>query len=183
MTSAPLARSASRPLHVVVMGVSGTGKSTVAQGIASELGLVLAEGDDFHPAANVALMSAGIPLTDDDRAPWLQSLAEWTAQRDAEGVSTAVTCSALRRPYRDVLRSALPGSPTYFVHLVGDPDLIRDRMSSREHFMPASLLSSQLATLEPLEPDEDGVVVDIEQSIRRVVAEAVSWLRAVAPGQ
>lgn len=177
MTSTQLARSTGRPFHVVVMGVSGTGKSTIAQGLATELGLVLAEGDDFHPADNVARMSAGIPLTDDDRAPWLRSLADWTAERDGEAVSTVMTCSALRRRYRDVLRSALPDRPTYFVHLVGDPELIRDRMASRDHFMPASLLTSQLATLEPLEADEAGLVVDVGHTVEQLVADAVRWLR------
>ncbi len=167
------------PIHVVVMGVSGTGKSTIAHGLADALGLLLAEGDDFHPPENVAKMSAGTPLTDEDRWPWLESLAEWTAARHAEGVDTVLTCSALRRPYRDVLRSAVPGRPTYFVHLVGDPDLIQERMQARDHFMPASLLMSQIDTLEALEDDEDGLVVDIDRSVEVIVAGAVDWLRTV----
>ncbi|WP_203338119.1 gluconokinase [Nocardioides limicola] len=158
------------------MGVSGTGKSTVAQGLAATLGLVLAEGDDFHPDANIEKMSAGIPLTDSDRLPWLRALAEWTAARDAEGVSTVLTCSALRVPYRDILRSATPGRPTYFVHLVGSPDVLSSRMESREHFMPTSLLESQIATLESLRDDEDGLVVDVDAPLEQVTARAVAWL-------
>lgn len=164
------------PFHVVVMGVSGTGKSTIAQGLAADLGLLLAEGDDFHPPENVEKMSAGIPLTDEDRWPWLQALADWTSDRHRDGVSTVVTCSALRRAYRDVLRSATPDTPTWFVHLDGDPDMIRERMTRREHFMPASLLYSQIATLEPLEEDEDGIVVDTAMPADEVVATARDWL-------
>lgn len=163
-------------IHVVVMGVAGTGKSTVAQALAAELGLLLAEGDDFHPAANVAKMSAGIPLDDEDRYPWLRVLAEWTAARHAEERSTVLTCSALRRSYRDILRSAVPREPTWFVHLTGSVDVLRRRMQSRSHFMPASLLQSQLDTLEPLESDEDGLVVDTDAPLDEVVADALRWL-------
>jgi len=169
------------PVHVVVMGVSGTGKSTIATGLAAELALLLAEGDDFHPAANVAKMSAGEPLTDDDRAPWLDALAAWTAARHREGVSTVLTCSALRRRYRDRLRAAVPEVPTYFVHLVGSAEVLRRRMAGREHFMPASLLASQLDTLEQLEPDEVGIVVDTDLPVAEVIAAATDWLR-VRPG-
>ena len=135
-------------LHLVFMGVSGTGKSAVAAPVAARLGCEFAEGDDFHPAANVEKMREGTPLTDEDRWPWLRSLADWTAARAARGTPTAVACSALRRAYRDVLREGAPD--TVFVHLAGDRDLIREWMGRREHFMPLALLDSQLATLEPL---------------------------------
>lgn len=166
-----------RPLHVVVMGVTGTGKSTVAEALAAELELVLAEGDDFHPAANVAKMSAGIPLTDDDRYPWLEKLAEWTAEQHRMGRSTVLTCSALRRRYRDILRGAVPDEPTPFLHLSGTAEVLRERMRARVHFMPPSLLASQLDTLEPLESDEAGLLIDNDAPLADVIAEALAWLR------
>jgi gluconokinase len=149
------------PTHLVVMGVSGTGKTTVGRLLADALGWVFAEGDDFHPPANVARMQAGVPLDDEARLPWLRAIRDWTAEQDAAGRSTVVTCSALRVAYRDVLREA-PGR-TRFVHLVGDATLVGSRMSLRtDHFMPPSLLPSQLATLEPLGPGEDGLVVPVD---------------------
>ncbi len=151
---------ADAPLHLVLMGVSGCGKSTVARALRDRLGWELAEGDDHHPRANVEKMAAGRPLVDEDRWPWLRILADWTAERDDRGESTILTCSALRRTYRDVLREG--GEGTYFVHLHGDKGLLLDRMESREgHFMPPTLLESQLETLERLEDDERGIVVDI----------------------
>lgn len=167
-------------LHVVVMGVSGTGKSTVAQGVAAALNLLVAEGDDFHPPANIAKMSAGVPLDDDDRRPWLTALAGWTGERHAEGTSTVVTCSALKRSYRDILRSGVPES-TLFVHLVGSREVLERRMTRRAHFMPVSLLDSQLATLQPLEPDEDGLVVDTDQPVGAVVDAVVARLSSRTP--
>ncbi|ASR56907.1 gluconokinase [Cellulomonas sp. CW35] len=165
--------------HLVVMGVSGSGKTTVALLLAERLGWTFAEADDFHPEANVALMAAGTPLTDEDRAPWLASIAHWVSQRDAEGVSTVLTCSALRRAYRDVLRGG--GGRVRFVHLAGDPEVIATRMAARtDHFMPPSLLPSQLATLEPLEDDEDGVVVPIGAPPAQVVDDALRALGLAA---
>jgi carbohydrate kinase (thermoresistant glucokinase family) len=146
------------PVHLVFMGVSGSGKSTIAREVQQELGWDYAEGDDFHPAANVAKMREGTPLTDADRWGWLESLAAWTAERDARGEPTIMACSALRRAYRDVLRRG--GTGTFFVHSTGDKHLILQRMNAREHFMPPTLLESQLDTLEPLQPDEDGMDVD-----------------------
>lgn len=125
------------PVHIVVMGVSGSGKSTSAHALVDRLGWEFGEGDDFHPPANLEKMRLGHPLTDDDRWPWL---TDWTKERDDHGASTIVTCSALRRAYRDVLRE---GGHTYFLHLVGDRQSLLDRMHSRQHFMPASLLDSQ----------------------------------------
>ncbi|MCD6639331.1 MAG: gluconokinase [Nocardioides sp.] len=162
------------PLHVVFMGVSGTGKSAVGRPVSEALGLTFAEGDDFHPRANIDKMSSGVPLTDEDRWPWLRELADWTARHAAAGKGTGVACSALRRVYRDVLREGDPD--TVFVHLAGTADVILERMGSREHFMPASLLDSQFATLEDLEPDEDGIVVDISRPLDDLVAELVDAL-------
>ena len=164
-----------RRRHVVVMGVSGSGKSTVAEGISASMGLVLADADHFHPPENVAKMSAGIPLDDSDRWPWLRSLAAWMSAESAEGRSTVMACSALRRAHRDVLRSGPSG--VLFVHLHGPRELIAARMSSRAgHFMPSQLLESQLGTLEPLGADEAGVVLDVRDDPPTLVRQAVAWL-------
>jgi gluconokinase len=165
-----------RRRHVVVMGVSGTGKTTVAQGVAAATGMVFAEADEFHSAANVAKMAAGQPLEDADRWSWLESLAAWMATQDEQGHSTVIACSALRRAYRDVLRSGPPSLD--FVHLDGPAEVVRQRLAKRTgHYMPASLLESQLATLEPLEPDEAGVVLDLTLPPEELVARVVAWLR------
>ena len=159
------------PLHLVFMGVSGSGKSTAARAVQQELGWEYAEGDDFHPPVNVAKMREGTPLTDDDRWGWLESLAEWTAERDAKGEPTIIACSALRRAYRDVLRRG--GEGTFFVHSTGDKHMILERMNAREHFMPPSLLESQLDILEPLEPDEQGMDVDPALAVDLIVAQVL----------
>jgi gluconokinase len=158
---------------VVVMGVSGAGKSTVGALLAERLGVPYAEADAFHSPANVAKMAAGVPLDDDDRLPWLDAIGAWAfAHRAGGGV---VSCSALKRSYRDRLRAAAPG--LLFLHLSGDRELIAGRMAARAgHFMPASLLDSQLATLEPLQADEAGVTIGVElgpEEIARRAAEAV----------
>lgn len=150
------------------MGVSGSGKSTVARAVEELLGWDFAEGDDFHPPANVAKMADGTPLTDADRWEWLESLADWTAERDARGEPTIITCSALRVAYRDVLRRG--GENTFFVHCTGDKHLVLQRMNAREHFMPPSLLESQLDTLEPLGPEEAGMDVDPALPVDRIAA-------------
>lgn len=161
--------------HLVVMGVCGCGKSTIAQKIAERLGWPLAEGDDFHPEANVAKMSSGTPLTDEDRWPWLDLIAAWTKEQAQLDQSTVVTCSALRRCYRDRL-AATPGK-TYFVHLAGDRAVLASRMGARtDHFMPATLLDSQLATLEQLDVGELGFVVDVDADIDTIVETAISQL-------
>lgn len=163
--------------HVVVMGVSGSGKTTVARGIALTTGLLFAEADDFHSQANVDKMRSGRPLTDDDRLPWLNDLAVWMAERAAEGQSTVIACSALKRAYRDVLAGGPPAID--FVHLRGTVQLIRQRISARAgHYMPASLLGSQIDTLEPLEPDEPGVVLDVDAPAHELIARAVRQLTA-----
>nr|WP_043346415.1 gluconokinase [Beutenbergia cavernae] len=151
------------------MGVAGSGKTTVAQGLAAGLGWTYAEADDFHPPANVAKMAAGTPLTDDDRAPWLQAIRDWMTEQHEAGRRTIVTCSALRRPYRDVLRQAR--GAVVFVHLRGSAATIAERMERRtDHFMPPSLLPSQFATLEPLADDEAGVVIDVDDTAAEIVA-------------
>jgi gluconokinase len=161
--------------QVVVMGVSGVGKSTVAKGISAFMGWTFAEGDTFHPEANVAKMSAGTPLTDEDRRPWLRSIGAWMSDEIEAGRSAVVTCSALRRVYRDLLREGRP--EVVFCHLTADPDLIGDRMSRRtDHYMPAALLPSQVATLEPLEPDEPGATVSVDGEPTEVIARAVAAL-------
>ena len=157
------------------MGVSGVGKSTVAQRLAADLDLELAEGDDFHPRSNIAKMSAGQALTDEDRWPWLEALAAWTDERRTAGRDTVLTCSALKRAYRDVLRQADPD--TFFVCLLGDEKLLRERMEGRDHFMPSSLLTSQIETLEPLEDDENGVSVDVALSVEEIVVRVRAELR------
>ena len=150
---------------IVVMGVSGSGKSTVGSALAQRLGVPFADADDLHPAANIAKMTAGHPLDDNDRYPWLERIGEWLAEHSGGGV---VSCSALKRKYRDQLRRHCPAAS--FVHLSGSPDLIARRQASRPgHFMPASLLASQFATLEPLEPDERGITVDIDHDIDSIV--------------
>ena len=159
------------PLHLVFMGVSGSGKSTAARAVQQQLGWEYAEGDDFHPPANVAKMREGTPLADADRWGWLESLAEWTAERDAKGEPTIIACSALRRAYRDVLRRG--GEGTFFVHSTGDKHMILERMNAREHFMPPSLLESQLDILEPLEPDEEGMDVDPALAVDLIVAQVL----------
>jgi gluconokinase len=149
------------------MGVSGVGKSTVAQRLATDLDLEFAEGDDFHPRSNIDKMSSGRPLTDEDRWPWLEALADWTAERRTAGRDTVLTCSALKRAYRDVLRRG--ADDTFFVCLTGDKSLLGERMENREHFMPASLLASQIDTLEPLEDGERGAIVDVTLTVDEIV--------------
>jgi gluconokinase len=162
-------------MHVVVMGVSATGKSAVGEPLAEELGCAFVEGDDLHPRSNIDKMTNGVPLTDEDRRPWLRAIAELMAAKDAEGTSTVVTCSALKRTYRDVLRQA---APTFFLHLDAPFEVLQDRMQHRtRHFMPGTLLRSQLDTLEPLDDDEAGAVVDVTPPLEEVVEEAVNAVR------
>lgn len=162
--------------HVVVMGVSGCGKTTVGEGIAEVTGWRFAEGDSYHPRANVDKMASGTPLTDEDRRPWLERLASWIGEQEAGGRSSVLSCSALKRSYRDLLRSGAPH--VRFVHLHGDRAILEERLSTRAgHFFPARLLDTQLETLEPLGPDEDGVVVGLDLSPEEQVARAVTFLR------
>jgi gluconokinase len=167
--------SSRKRMHIVVMGVSGTGKTSVGEELAEELGCEFVEGDSLHPRRNIEKMEHGIPLTDEDRWPWLQAIADMVAVRDHEGTSTVVTCSALKRKYRDLLRDA---APMFFVHLDAPFDVLEARMRQRtKHFMPASLLRSQVDTLEPLDDDEAGEVVDVSPALDVVVEEAVNAVR------
>jgi gluconokinase len=155
---------------VVVMGVSGSGKSTVGAALAQRLRVPFADADDFHPPANIAKMTAGHPLDDDDRRPWLESIGTWLADHPAGGV---MSCSALKHAYREALRKHCP--PVQFLHLEGSPEVIGRRQASRPgHFMPASLLASQFETLEPLTADENGITIDVDQDIDSIVDEYVS---------
>jgi gluconokinase len=161
------------PPLVVVMGVSGSGKSTVGAAVAQRLRVPFADADDFHPPANIAKMTAGHALDDDDRYPWLETIGEWLVAHEADG--GVMSCSALKRKYRDQLRHHEPR--TQFLLLHGTLEVITRRQASRPgHFMPASLLQSQFDTLEPLAPDENGVVVDVDQSIDAIVNEYASTL-------
>ncbi|MET8011332.1 gluconokinase [Streptomyces sp. NPDC005271] len=162
------------PQVVVVMGVSGTGKTTIGPLLAEALGVPYAEADDFHPPANIAKMSAGTPLEDEDRYPWLDAIGGWAHDQAAQG--GVVSCSALKRGYRDRLRDAAPD--IVFLHLTGDRGLIADRMEARKgHFFSEKMLDSQLATLEPLQPDEHGVAVDIAPEPDVITERAVAALR------
>lgn len=166
--------------HVVVMGVSGTGKTTIGRSLASIAQWPFAEGDDLHPASNVAKMYAGTPLTDDDRWPWLRTIADWMRGESMAGRSCVVTCSALKRAYRDLLGEGLPG--ICFVHLHGDMEVLHSRMAARsDHFMPATLLQSQFDTLEPLQPGESGVVLDVAADPDTLVRQSMAWLTRTRP--
>ena len=162
----------SQHIPIVVMGVSGSGKSTVGAALAQRQQVPFAAADDFHPEANIAKMTAGQPLTDDDRWPWLEALGAWL-ETHSEGA--VMTCSALKRSYRDVLRQHVPALG--FIHLHGDRALIAQRQATRPgHFMPAALLDSQFATLEPLQSDEAGFLVDVSPEIDEIVEAAVAGL-------
>jgi gluconokinase len=165
------------PTTIVVMGVSGSGKSTVAAGLVDRLGWDFAEGDDFHPRANVEKMRNGEPLDDDDRWPWLRTLAAWIGEHEEAGKSVVVTCSALKRSYRDLLRDGHPS--VWFAHVTADGDLIRERVERRTgHYMPPSLLDSQLATLQPLQDDEPGASISGAGRPDEVVDALLNALRA-----
>jgi gluconokinase len=158
---------------IVVMGVSGSGKSTVGAALAQRLRVPFADADDFHPPANIAKMTAGEPLDDVDRYPWLEAIGEWLAEH---GDGAVMSCSALKRKYRDQLRRHCPD--VEFLHLSGTPEVIGRRQASRPgHFMPPSLLASQFATLEPLEADERGTAIDVDQNIDAIVDNYVSATR------
>ncbi|TGN73224.1 gluconokinase [Streptomyces bauhiniae] len=165
------------PQVVVVMGVAGTGKTTIGPLLAARLGVPYAEGDDFHPQANIDKMSAGTPLADADRWPWLDAIGRWAHGR--AGLGGVVSSSALKRSYRDRLRAEAPG--VVFVHLTGSRELIESRMSQRQgHFMPTALLDSQFATLQPLQADEAGVAVDVSGSPEEITERAAEALAAFA---
>ncbi len=165
---------------IVVMGVCGSGKSTVGRALAAAMGLPFVEGDDLHPPRNVALMAAGTPLTDADRGDWLRTLAEVLAGAAARGQGVVVSCSALKRRYRDVLRHGAPALRLVFLH--GTPGLLTERLQQRSgHYMPASLLASQLEALEPPAADEHPVALDIATPAAALVAAARQQLEAIGP--
>jgi gluconokinase len=165
-------------MFVIVMGVSGCGKSVVGSRLAKRLNAHYAEGDEFHSEANVEKMRSGTPLTDEDRWPWLRSIATAIADWRDEGKDAVIACSALRKVYRDILADG--HDDVVFAHLKGSMELISSRLSVRKHeYMPASLLKSQFDTLEePDETVENAVTIDIDQEPEAIVAEIVDRLRA-----
>lgn len=163
--------------RIVVMGVSGCGKTTIGDLVARELGVPFLDGDSLHPVENVAKMAAGTPLTDEDRWPWLATVGAELAAAGNGGLVLA--CSALRRSYRDAIREQAPD--TVFLHLHGSKLVLRARTEGRTgHFMPPALLDSQLATLEPLEANETGIIVDIAAPVNQVVADALAGIADIA---
>lgn len=155
-----LASRLTKPAIVVVMGVSGSGKTTISALLAAALGWQFQEGDDLHPAANIEKMRSGIPLTDADRLPWLQKIAVEIDRWRERGLSGVVTCSALKRAYRDIIIGSRP--EVELVYLKGSYELIQSRLAARhEHYMPAALLDSQFAALEEPAPDEHPIVIDV----------------------
>jgi carbohydrate kinase (thermoresistant glucokinase family) len=170
-------------MQIVVMGVSGCGKSTVGLLLANELGCRFIDGDDLHPAANREKMASGTPLNDDDRWPWLDLVGDALAgaPNPVDGfelvkpTGTVVACSALKRRYRERILASAP--ETYFVHLQGSPELLADRMNSREgHFMKATMLESQLEILEPLSSDEPGSTFEIDMPVEKIIENVVAEL-------
>jgi len=174
MDSAP---SIPATTSIVVMGVSGSGKTSAARELTRQLGWEYIEGDDLHPAANVAKMAAGTPLDDEDRWPWLRRIAEVIGEHEAAGTDVVVTCSALKRVYRDLLREGHPS--VWFAHVDVDREVLAQRLTKRQgHYMPPSLLDSQLATLERLADDEPGDVIAGNAPLEQTVAELLADLRA-----
>lgn len=168
--------------HLVVMGVAGSGKSTIAAALSQQLGWACAEADEFHPQSNIDKMTQGIPLQDEDRWPWLREIQDWMSEHAAAGNSTVLTCSALKQGYRRLLSEA--HGRVLFIHLDGGADLIGQRIQGREgHFMPPTLLPSQLATLEPLTADElaaGSLRLDISKSPEEIVAAVLAGLNLAA---
>ena len=166
-----------RPAAIIVMGVSGSGKSTIGALLAEALGWPFADADGFHPAANVAKMAAGQPLTDEDRWPWLDAIATHIDAARGTGQPVVVACSALRRAYRERLRAG--HGDLIFLHLTGAPEVIATRQAARQgHFMPPSLMASQFATLEDPAEEVDAVTVSVSASLHEVVATALEQLAA-----
>ncbi len=164
------------PMAVVVMGVTGTGKTTIGRMLADRLDARFAEGDDYHPTANVEKMRSGHPLDDEDRRPWLEAIAKDLRRWLEDGTTAVVTCSALKRNYRDLLRQAGPG--VRFLYLEGDAELIRQRLAGRQgHYMPAALLPSQLRTLENPADEPDVATVEVDGEPEQILERA---LRALA---
>ena len=162
--------------QIIVMGVSGSGKSTIGALIAGALGIPFVDGDALHPQSNIEKMAGGQALTDDDRWPWLAVVGETLAKAGETGTGMVIACSALRRAYRQTILDSAPHAR--FVHLDGTREVLSSRMEGRSgHFMPASLLDSQFATLERLAEDEPGHVIDIDQTVAAIVSETVDAIR------
>jgi gluconokinase len=169
-------RGSAPPTIVVVMGVAGAGKSTLASALADHLGVRFLEGDDLHPGANVAKMRNGVPLSDADRWPWLSAIAAWIDERAVAMEPAVVACSTLKRSYRKVLGEGRPY--VRFVHVAGPPKLVAERMAKRQgHYFPASLITSQFEALEPPLADEKAIVVDMALPVAAQVADVVAELR------
>ena len=170
------------PPLVVVMGVSGSGKTTIGTLVAHELGVQFIDGDSLHPLENVQKMAAGTPLDDDDRWPWLESVGRTLHEHGERREGLVVACSALKRAYRERIRSQAPSA--LFLHLDGTLEVLTRRIEGRSgHFMPAALLESQIETLEPLAQEEGGYVLNIDQPVADMVDDAVTRLRALVAAQ
>jgi len=170
------AKDAGAPAVIVVMGVASSGKTSLGERLAERLGWPFRDADSFHPPANVAKMSSGIPLTDEDRKPWLAAIAAWIDELRITGGNGIVTCSALKKAYREVIVGKRPD--VALVYLKGSRELIGQRMAARQHhFMPPALLDSQFATLEEPGADESPLVVQVEASKEAIVEQVVSELR------
>ena len=168
------------PCALIVMGVSGSGKSTVAERLAARLNWIFEDGDKFHPKSNVEKMSAGHPLTDEDRRPWLQAIANEIDRICKAGEHAVIACSALKRAYRDILVHGR--DDVRFVYLIGTQELIAGRLSLRnDHFMPPGLLASQFKTLEPPGADENPITVSIDASVEAIIDDIVTSLKASSP--
>lgn len=165
--------------HYVIMGICGCGKTTAAQIVEQHLNCAYAEGDDFHSQANRDKMGSGIPLTDEDRKPWLENLRDWMSEQAQKGAQhSVVTCSALKKSYRDILREA--EGEVYFIHLAPPVSVNRQRMEQRQgHYMKADMVDSQLAILEPLKSNEQGIVIDHAGTPDEVGADIRAWLDSI----
>lgn len=164
---------------IIVMGVSGSGKTTIAEALAIKLGFACEDGDTYHPASNVAKMHSGIPLTDEDRWPWLHAIAQAIDRKAEAGTPVVIACSALKRAYREILVHGR--DDVRIVYLKGSRDLIAKRLALRtDHFMPASLLDSQFATIEEPLPTEHIIIVDIDGTVDEIVTQIIDKLSATA---